>query len=106
MHERDARMDNISNTYFARWLLDQSILAGYGNDAETQVAIVVYASIALNEGLTREQTESLANALAVTPQEVTAAYISEMRQRVTEELMAHPDLVDLNAHLDAIARTP
>ncbi|MFD5897112.1 MULTISPECIES: hypothetical protein [unclassified Streptomyces] len=62
------------------------------------------ASIALSDGLSPELIADLARTLAVTEEELTAAYTGEMRERMTAELRDHPDLAALEAQLDTIAR--
>ncbi|MEU8959265.1 hypothetical protein AB0C93_33835 [Streptomyces sp. NPDC048518] len=89
---------------FARWLLRQYRLAGHTEDVEAHLRIVTIAAIALDAGLTPEQTAALARTLTVTPQEVTAAYTAEKRHRTLEKLLDHPGLAELDAHLDDIAR--
>ncbi|MEU6996200.1 hypothetical protein ABZ953_36820 [Streptomyces sp. NPDC046465] len=91
---------------FARWLLRQYRLAGHDtDDAEAHIRIVVTAAVALDAGLTPEQATHLAHTLDVTPQQVTAAYSAEMRQRTLDQLLDHPGLAELDTHLDDIARS-
>ncbi|MEV6592376.1 hypothetical protein [Streptomyces acidicola] len=71
---------------------------------DTQATILILAAVALSDGLTEATTARVAEGLSVTPRELTDAYIHEMRQRVLEELLIHPDLVRLDGRLDAIAR--
>ncbi|MFD4632151.1 hypothetical protein ACFVYR_23175 [Streptomyces sp. NPDC058284] len=90
---------------FARWLLRHYRLAGYDtDDVEAHIRIVVTAAVALDTGLTPEQTTALAHTLAVTPQEITDAYATEIRQRTLEKILAHPGLAELDTHLDHITR--
>jgi predicted PP-loop superfamily ATPase len=97
---------DITNSAFARWLLHQARLAGYDTDAwETHASIAALAAVALSDGLDTEATAGVASMLAVTPEEVTTAYIGEMRQWVLADLRAHPDLADLDAWLNELART-
>ncbi|MEU5002037.1 hypothetical protein [Streptomyces sp. NPDC021622] len=94
---------NLRNSEFARWLLRQCHLAGHDTAArDTHITIIIYASIALDEGLNAEEATDLARYLGVTPQEVTNAYTDEWRQRATASLLAHPDLAELDARLDRI----
>ncbi|GGV53477.1 hypothetical protein [Streptomyces spectabilis] len=99
-------MDDPSTNPFADWLLHRAHLAGYDPDArDTHDTVSILAALALDEGLNPEQTIALAHSLDVTPQEVTDAYLGEMRQRTLTQLLDHPCLAALDAHLDVIART-
>ncbi|TDC76419.1 hypothetical protein [Streptomyces hainanensis] len=64
--------------------------------------LLVWALIALSEGLTPEQTAHLARGFGVAPQEVTDAYLPEMRQRVMDDILDNPDLKQLDEHLDGL----
>ncbi|MEV7191716.1 hypothetical protein AB0N81_07890 [Streptomyces sp. NPDC093510] len=89
---------------FARWLLRQYRLAGHDPaGTDDHVRIVVIAAIALDTGLTPELTTELVHTLAVTPQDVRAAYLAESRRRTLDKLLDHPDLTELDHHLDEIA---
>ncbi|MFJ9714254.1 hypothetical protein [Streptomyces sp. NPDC101234] len=95
--------DRIAKSAFAHWLLDRARLAGYDlTTHDTQASILILAAIALSDGLDEATTANVAKGLAVTPQELTEAYIHEMRQHVLTELLSHPDLVWLDQQLDAI----
>ncbi|MFI9248246.1 hypothetical protein ACIGXF_38115 [Streptomyces sp. NPDC053086] len=97
--------DELSKSRFARWLLHHSHLAGYDTTtAQTQMTILLLTAIALSDGLDTATTTHLADALAVTPEDVTTAYLPEMRQAVLTALRSHPDLLDLDARLDQLAR--
>ncbi|MFJ4585041.1 hypothetical protein [Streptomyces echinatus] len=97
--------DELSESRFARWLLHHSRLAGYDTTAaQTQMTILLLTAIALSDGLDATMTTRLAQALGVTPEEVTTAYVGEMRQAVLTELRSHPDLRALDSHLDQLAR--
>ncbi|MFF1375348.1 hypothetical protein [Streptomyces sp. NPDC058308] len=90
---------------FARWLLRHYRLAGHdADDTEAHIRIVVTAAVALDAGLTPDQAAHLAHILDVTPQQVTAAYSAEIRQRTLDELLDHPGLAELDTRLDEIAR--
>lgn len=96
--------DEIAKSRFARWLLDRARVAGYDlTTHDTEARILILAAIALSGGLDEATTASVAEGLAVTPQELTEAYIHEMRQCLLEELLGHPDLERLDRQLDAIA---
>ncbi|GHE71894.1 hypothetical protein GCM10018785_45190 [Streptomyces longispororuber] len=98
--------NNVNNTAFADWLLHRARLAGYDTDADdTHLTVSVLAAIAVDEGLSRDQTAALAHCLGVTSREVTEAYTDEMRQRRMAQLLDHPCLAELDAQLDHIART-
>ncbi|MFC9608038.1 hypothetical protein ACFTTN_31915 [Streptomyces niveus] len=94
---------HIRHSEFARWLLHRCLLAGYADNANTHGSVIIVASIALSDGLSPELIADLARTLAVTEEELTAAYTSEMRERMTAELRDHPDLAALEARLDTIA---
>ncbi|WP_345524867.1 hypothetical protein, partial [Streptomyces echinatus] len=73
--------DELSESRFARWLLHHSRLAGYDTTAaQTQMTILLLTAIALSDGLDATMTTRLAQALGVTPEQVTTAYVGEMRQ--------------------------
>ncbi|MGW6309083.1 hypothetical protein [Streptomyces niveus] len=96
--------EHIRQSEFARWLMHRCLLAGYADDAATDGMVIIVASIALSDGLSPELIADLARTLAVTEEELTAAYIGEMRERMTAELLEHPDLAALDAQLDTIAQ--
>ncbi|MGV4985788.1 hypothetical protein ACVB8X_07000 [Streptomyces sp. NRAIS4] len=97
--------DELRRSRFAGWLLHQCRLAGYDiDDPDTHKSIMILAALALSNGLDEATTARVAQGLAVTPQELTDAYIHEMRQCVLEEILDHPDLARLDMRLDAIAR--
>ncbi|MFJ2772742.1 hypothetical protein [Streptomyces sp. NPDC087300] len=92
---------------FARWLLHHYRLAGYDtDDIDAHIRLIGVAAVALDAGLTPEQTTGLAHALAVTPEEVTAAYSAERRRRTLDRILDHPGLAALDARLDEIGRSP
>ncbi|WP_069630739.1 hypothetical protein [Streptomyces niveus] len=97
--------EHVRHSEFARWLLRHCLLAGYADDAQTHGSVIIVASIALSDGLSPELIADLARTLAVTEEELTAAYTGEMRERMTAELLDHPDLAALDAQLDMIARS-
>jgi len=98
--------DTIAKSAFARWLLTHCRLAGYDADAdETRASILLLAAVALSQGLGTKATAGVADMLGVTPDEVTDAYLSEMQQTVLAGLLDHPDLAELDSHLEEIART-
>ncbi|MFK4067882.1 hypothetical protein [Streptomyces sp. NPDC029674] len=89
---------------FARWLLRHYRLAGHAPEStDAHIRIVVIAAIALDTGLTPELTTELAHTLAVTPQDITTAYLAESRRRTLDKLLDHPDLAELDRHMDEIA---
>ncbi|MEV6592378.1 hypothetical protein [Streptomyces acidicola] len=91
----------IANSAFARWLLDHARRAGYAITTHGMQAMLLFvATFALTDGLDETATARVAEALDVTPQEVTDAYLHKMRQRVQRELLADPDLVQLDRQLD------
>ncbi|QES40090.1 hypothetical protein DEJ49_03055 [Streptomyces venezuelae] len=95
-----------TNTAFYRWLVARCRSAGYDTGhLETHTEIIMITSVALSEGLTPEATGHIADALGVTSRELTRAYLGEMRQKPIPELLAHPDLAALDAHLNEIAGT-
>ncbi|MFF9157498.1 hypothetical protein ACF1AB_35350 [Streptomyces sp. NPDC014846] len=97
--------DELNSSHFARWLIQQSHLAGYDTRAPgTQMSILLLTAMALSDGLDTATTNRIADALSVSPAEVTAAYIPEMRRSVLAELLHHPDLLAIDAHLDGLAR--
>ncbi|MFI5987001.1 hypothetical protein ACIBEA_39825 [Streptomyces sp. NPDC051555] len=71
-------------------------------ETELRATVTVLTALALERGLTPDETVAVAGTLAVSPQEVTDAYINEMRQTSTEEILHHPGLAKLDTHLDAI----
>lgn len=98
--------DEIARSAFAHWLLDRARLAGYDTDhGETHASILVITAVALSGGLGTRATAGVADMLGVPQEEVTAAYIDEMRHTTLTGLLDHPDLAGLDARLDAIART-
>lgn len=84
---------------------DSTTGSGSADGAQTPRRNVfrIWAAIATTDGLTPEQTEQLARGLGVTPQEVAEAYRPEMRQDAMAEILAQPDLADLDDRLDQIA---
>lgn len=63
----------------------------------------------ISDGITEIEPEPLeinkaTRTLAVTEEELIAAYSGEMRERMTAELLDHPDLAALDGQLDTIAR--
>ncbi|MBL1087550.1 hypothetical protein JK359_37400 [Streptomyces actinomycinicus] len=97
--------DELSKSRFARWLVHHSRLAGCDTTAiQTQMTILLLTGIALSDGLDATMTASLADALGVTPQDITTAYIGEMRRTVLTKIRSHPDLRALDAQLDQLLR--
>ncbi|MFF4398731.1 hypothetical protein [Streptomyces sp. NPDC001480] len=98
--------DEVAKSAFAHWLLDQARLVGYDTEAgETHASLLVITAVALSNGLGAKVTAGLADMLGVTREEVTAAFVDEMRQTALAGLLDHPDLAGLDARLDEIART-
>ncbi|WP_326763261.1 hypothetical protein OG978_47210 (plasmid) [Streptomyces sp. NBC_01591] len=80
---------------FYRWLLHHARLMNWDLDAVDELDgvtvprrrfFLVWASIALTNGLTPAQTGQLARGLGVTPDEVTNAYTPELRATTIDEL--------------------
>ncbi|WP_331763101.1 hypothetical protein OG571_47225 (plasmid) [Streptomyces sp. NBC_01369] len=63
----------------------------------------MWTAIALSDGLTAEQAAHLAKGLGVSPDEVTAAYVPEMRQGAMDEILSNPDLASLDQALDELS---
>ncbi|MFJ2819072.1 hypothetical protein [Streptomyces sp. NPDC087294] len=97
--------NELSKSRFASWLLCQCLLAGYDADSpDVHKSILALTAIALTDGLDTATTTRIANALGVTPLEVTEAYLEEMRQSALADLLAHPCLAEVDARLDDLAR--
>ncbi|MFG2219930.1 MULTISPECIES: hypothetical protein [unclassified Streptomyces] len=66
--------DEPAHNSFARWLLHRCRLAGHDTEsADTRSSIHIIAAFAVSDGLDAALTANLAQALAVTPEELTAA---------------------------------
>lgn len=98
-------MTNIRHSDFYHWMLRHARLMGWdieetehvdGIDVPRSRMLLVWAAIALSEGLTPEQTAHLARGFGVSPEEVTAAYRPEMQAAAMDEILSHPDLADLD----------
>lgn len=93
------------NSDFYRWMLNHARFMGWDIDEIDQAdgeavsrgdVFSVWAAIALADGLTADQTDQLARGLGVSPDEVTAAYLPEMRQEAMDEILSNSDLAALN----------
>ncbi|MFD7615778.1 hypothetical protein [Streptomyces sp. NPDC059802] len=103
---------NPKDSEFYRWMLHHARPMGWDLNETEQVGsvssprsrvLLVWAAIALSDGLTAEQTAQLAKGLGVSPDEVTAAYTPEMRQGAMDEILSNPDLASLNKALDELS---
>ncbi|MFD4861728.1 hypothetical protein [Streptomyces atratus] len=66
--------DEPAHNSFARWLLHRCRQAGHDTEsADTRSSIHIIAAFAVSDGLDAALTANLAQALAVTPEELTAA---------------------------------
>jgi hypothetical protein len=96
-----------SNTY--QWMLHHARLMGWDLDAVEIVdgapapvhrILLVWAAIALGGGLNEQQHAHLARAFGVTEDDFRAVWQPEMRARDSAEILAHPELRDLDRDLD------
>ncbi|MFD6186119.1 hypothetical protein [Streptomyces goshikiensis] len=89
---------------FARWLVCRGRVAGYDTEnGGVRALIVMLAQVAVDRGLTPGETAVVAELLGVGSEEVTAAYVGEMRERAMMRLLEHPDLGVLDVYLDDVA---
>ncbi|MEV6146418.1 hypothetical protein [Streptomyces sp. NPDC051992] len=102
---------NPKDSRFYRWMLHHARLMGWDLNETEQMGgvssprsrfLLMWAAIALSEGLTTEQTAQLAKGLGVSPDEVTAAYTPELRQETMGEILSNPDLASLDKALDEL----
>ncbi|MFE3558355.1 hypothetical protein ACFXKW_26365 [Streptomyces sp. NPDC059193] len=92
-------MGDVRSSEFRRWLLRRCEDAGYDTEErELGATLVLLTALALERGLTPKETTAAAGTLRVTPQEVTDAYVNEMRQTGVEEILHHPGLAAITHH--------
>jgi hypothetical protein len=97
---------NARTSEFYRWLLNRARASGRdvgelvqlpdGMEVQLRAALLLWAGIALSDGLSAEQTAGLAQCLGASPGEVSAAYLPEMRGAALAETLDHPDLAGLD----------
>ncbi|MBD0743538.1 hypothetical protein [Streptomyces sp. CBMA152] len=87
-----------TGTQFEEWLTLKFSDAGWAvDDPTTKKQIMLTAHLILGD--TGHDWTQLAEALDITLDELTAAYLPEKRQRDTAELREHPDLAGLEHEL-------
>jgi hypothetical protein len=93
----------VRDSEFRQWMIRQCRSVGWDtDDPEVRDGITVLVAEALTDGLSPERTALIADQLGVTPPEVTAAYIGEMRQAAMAEILEQPDLAELDGRLDEL----